>query len=319
MGVSGISAMGGASSVQMTSTQSVDTVSKGIQDDISEVQRQKQELSSRKDIPVEEKVKKRQELQQEISSLNAKLRQHQAEVRKEKQKELMKENAKTGRTDADNEEKKSADKKVSAAKESEARETETKDTMSIHAQGINALGKDTTGRDARTKAVQTQNTSQKETKAGSTTGSTTKSVDDRNANPKNTGVKETEDKAVNDKAAGLSAKEMKGMVAADSRVKNSKAQETVIARIEGGVAILKGEIRQDENRGADAAPKRAELKKQEQKVQWASAASFSDLGLGSKTEKGSTQAKADSVTGGIWANAMRENPGKIIIRDTDYL
>lgn len=314
MGVSGISAIGGASSVQMTSTQAVDTVSKGIQDDISEVQRQKQELSSRKDIPVEEKVKKRQELQQEISSLNAKLRQHQAEVRKEKQKELMKENAKTGRTDADNEEKKSADKKVSAAKESEARETKSKNALTKDTKGMNALGIN-----AREKSVQAQNTSQKETKAGNTTGSTTKDATDKDVNPRDTGVKETEDKAVNDKAAGISAAEMKGMVAADSYVKNSKVQETVIARIEGGVAILKGEIRQDENRGADAAPKRAELAKQEQKVQWASAASFSDLGLGSKTEKGSTQAKADNVTGGIWANAMRENPGKIIIRDTDYL
>lgn len=314
MGVSGISAIGGASSVQMTSTQSVDTVSKGIQDDISEVQRQKQELSSRKDIPVEEKVKKRQELQQEISSLNAKLRQHQAEVRKEKQKELMKDNAKTERTDADNEEKKSADKKVSATKESEARETKSKNALTKDTKGMNALGMN-----AREKSVQTQNTSQKETKAGNTTGSTTKDATDKDANPRDTGVKKTGDKAVNDETAGISAAEMKGMVAADSYVKNSKVQETVIARIEGGVAILKGEIRQDENRDADAAPKKAELEKQEQKVQWASAASFSDLGLGSKTEKGSTQAKADSVTGGIWANAMRENPGKIIIRDTDYL
>lgn len=310
MGVSGISAIGGTSGGQMTSVQSVDTVSKGIQDDISEVQRQKQELSSRRDIPVEEKVKKRQELQQEISSLNAKLRQHQAEVRKEKQKELMKENAKTGRTDADNEEKKSAEKKVSAVKESEAQETETKDAKSMNTKGINALGIN-----ARERSVQTQNTSQKD----AVVGSTTKSVEDKGANPRDTGVKETENKAVNDKPAGISAAEMKGMVAADSWVKNSKAQETVIARIEGGVAILKGEIRQDENRGADATPKRAELEKQEQKVQWASAASFSDLGLGSKTENGSTQAKADNVTGGIWANAMRENPGKIIIRDTDYL
>lgn len=309
MGVSGISAIGGASGGQMTSAQSVDTVSKGIQDDISEVQRQKQELSSRKDIPVEEKVKKRQELQQEISSLNAKLRQHQAQVRKEKQKELMKENAKTGRTDADNEEKKSAEKKVSADKESEARETETKDTKSMNAPGIYA----------RVKDVQAQNTSQKETTAGSTAGSATKDATDKDTNPRDTGVKKAEDKAVNDEAAGISAAEMQGMVAADSYVKNSKVQETVIARIEGGVAILKGEIRQDENRGADTAPKRAELEKQEQKVQWASAASFSDLGMGSKTEKGSTQTKADSVTGGIWANAMRENPGKIIIRDTDYL
>lgn len=314
MGVSGISAIGGVSGGQMTSAQSVDTVSKSIQDDISEVQRQKQELSSRKDIPVEEKVKKRQELQQEISSLNAKLRQHQAEVRKEKQKELMKDNAQTGRTDAGNEEKKPAEKKVSATKEAEVRATETKDSASRDSTGINA-----TGRDARTKAVQAQSTSQKETKAGSTTGSTTKSVEDRDVSPRDTGVKETEDKAVNNEAAGISAAEMKGMVAADSWVKNSKVQETVIARIEGGVAILKGEIRQDENRGADAAPKRAELEKQQQRAQWASAASFSDLGLGSKTEKGSTQAKANSVTSGIWANAMRDNPGKIIIRDTDYL
>lgn len=319
MGVSGISAIGGASGGQMTSAQSVDTVSKSIQDDISEVQRQKQELSSRKDIPVEEKVKKRQELQQEISSLNAKLRQHQAEVRKEKQKELMKDNAQTGRTDAGNEEKKSADKKVSAVKETEARATETKDSASRDSTGMNAPSRDAPGIYARVKGVQAQSTSQKEMKAGSVAGSTTKSVEDRDVSPRDTGVKETEDKAVNDETAGISAAEMQGMVAADSYVKNSKVQETVIARIEGGVAILKGEIRQDENRGADAAPKRAELEKQQQRVQWASATPFSDLGLGSKTEKGSTQAKTDNVTGGIWANAMRDNPGKIIIRDTDYL
>ena len=306
MGISGISAIGSASGGQMMSAQSVDTVSKSIQDEISEVQRQKQSLSSNKDMPVEEKTKKRQELQQEISSLNAKLRQHQAEVRKEKQKELMKDNAQTGRTDTGSEERRADEKKASAVKAAEGRETETKDTDT----------KDNAGRDSQAKAVQAQSGSQKEVAANNAAGSKSQSVDDRSVTSRDTGVKEAKDNNTDDQELGISAAQMQGMVAADSQMKNMGVQDRVIARIEGGVAILKGEIRQDENRGADTAPKRAELEKQEQRTRWAAATSFADLGVSSNTEK---QAKADSVTGVNRANAMWDNPAKIVIRDTDYL
>ena len=66
-------------------TQATDSVSKNIQNQIANAQKQLQELSSNKDMSLEEKMKKRQEIQQQITDLNNQLRQHQIEQRKEKQ------------------------------------------------------------------------------------------------------------------------------------------------------------------------------------------------------------------------------------------
>ncbi len=65
--------------------QSKDSVSKNIQNQIANAQKQLQELSSNKEMSVEEKMKKRQEIQQQIADLNNQLRQHQIEQRKEQQ------------------------------------------------------------------------------------------------------------------------------------------------------------------------------------------------------------------------------------------
>lgn len=89
MGISGISASDSMSGVRVKSVQTADTVGKRIQSEISDVQRQMQELSAKEDVPVEEKVKERQELQQEISRLNAQLRQHQEELSREQRKEAL--------------------------------------------------------------------------------------------------------------------------------------------------------------------------------------------------------------------------------------
>lgn len=62
-----------------------DSVSKSIQDQIVNAQKQLQELGANKDMTPEEKMKKRQEIQQEINNLNQQLRQHQIEKRKEQQ------------------------------------------------------------------------------------------------------------------------------------------------------------------------------------------------------------------------------------------
>lgn len=63
----------------------MDSVSKNIQKQIANAQKQLQELSSNEDMTLEEKMKKRQEIQQEITTLNQQLRQHQIEQRKEQQ------------------------------------------------------------------------------------------------------------------------------------------------------------------------------------------------------------------------------------------
>ncbi len=65
--------------------QSKDSISKNIQNQIANAQKQLQELSANKDMSIEEKMKKRQEIQQQITDLNNQLRQHQIEQRKEQQ------------------------------------------------------------------------------------------------------------------------------------------------------------------------------------------------------------------------------------------
>lgn len=62
-----------------------DSVSKNIQNQIANAQKQLQDLSANQEMTLEEKMKKRQEIQQEITNLNQQLRQHQIEQRKERQ------------------------------------------------------------------------------------------------------------------------------------------------------------------------------------------------------------------------------------------
>ncbi|MEY8391176.1 FlxA-like family protein [Lachnospiraceae bacterium 45-W7] len=81
MKISGI----GVQANPISGLQGMDQASKNIQRQISEKQKQLQELSANDEIAVEEKMKKRQEIQKEITDLNCQLRQHQIEQRKEKQ------------------------------------------------------------------------------------------------------------------------------------------------------------------------------------------------------------------------------------------
>ncbi|MDE7321414.1 MAG: FlxA-like family protein [Lachnospiraceae bacterium] len=65
--------------------QATDSYSRNIQNQITNAQKQLQEISSNKDMTLEEKMKRRQEIQQQISDLNVQLRQYQMEQRREKQ------------------------------------------------------------------------------------------------------------------------------------------------------------------------------------------------------------------------------------------
>ena len=69
----------------MNMMQSNDSVSKNLQSQIANAQKQLQELSANKEMSLEKKMKKRQEIQQKITDLNNQLRQHQIEQRKEQQ------------------------------------------------------------------------------------------------------------------------------------------------------------------------------------------------------------------------------------------
>lgn len=86
MTINGISGAGaGMAAGQSGMPHAADLVSKDIQNQISRLQKQLQELSANTELSTEAKMKKRQELQKQISDLNMQLRQHQIEMRKEEQ------------------------------------------------------------------------------------------------------------------------------------------------------------------------------------------------------------------------------------------
>lgn len=82
---SGNGVAGNVQPVRANMDMQFDSVSKSIQNQIANAQKQLQQLGENKDMTPEEKMKKRQEIQQEINNLNQQLRQHQIEKRKEQQ------------------------------------------------------------------------------------------------------------------------------------------------------------------------------------------------------------------------------------------
>ena len=62
-----------------------DSVSRSLQNQIAQAQKELRELSSNDSMTAEEKMKRKQEIQQEIANLNQQLRQHQMEQKREQQ------------------------------------------------------------------------------------------------------------------------------------------------------------------------------------------------------------------------------------------
>ncbi len=85
-----VSGVGSGSDMQTKSTgmspgmgEPMDEVSKGLQRQIENLQKQMKELSANQEMTPDMKMKKRQELQKQISELQIQLRQHQMEVKRE--------------------------------------------------------------------------------------------------------------------------------------------------------------------------------------------------------------------------------------------
>lgn len=249
MGIDSMKGIDNLSSRPTGVTRQVDSVSKNIQKEISETQRQRQELSSKEDMPVAEKVKKRQELQQKISSLNRELRQRQAETRKEQQKETLINESRTGMSDA-----KSADEK-----DKKTNKSTTKDIAEDSIKASDAKPKDAGRTDSRNDNLRGADSS-------------VKKADDKASQNKDSQDKDSRLQTLQN--IEIPQKDWKAVVESDSSKEQIRKQETVIARIEGGIAILKSEIKLDEARGADVSKKQAELKKQEEKLQKASASQY---------------------------------------------
>lgn len=120
MSISGVSASKNVLAERTIKQEPVDAISKSIENEISDVQRQRQQVS-KQDLSADEKMKKRQELQQEISRLNNQLRQRQAEARREQNKEKVAKERDVETVKTDNEKK----EQVVASKKDETKEKET--------------------------------------------------------------------------------------------------------------------------------------------------------------------------------------------------
>ncbi len=289
MGIGKIEAAGGVSGAEMTRMQPVDTVSKNIENEIFGLQRRMKELSSNEELSAEEKGKKRQEFRQEISKLNIELRQHQAELGREKRGEVIRREIKE-----DGGEGRDAKAGNGAAGSTKA------DGSAADSAGA-AAGKVPDRASMETKAAGSE-ASVQALAAGSAAAVQTKSAGSSVVSGEGPGSGEDNDiraDAAGDRDAEKTEEKRnfakdREMFAGDSAMKRAKSQGAVIARMEGGIAILKGEIKQDEARGVNVDRKKEELARQERKLEQASAFQSSILGGSNQT----LQEAARSQTGG---------------------
>ena len=260
MGIGSVTSTNSMSSMQTLKAVSTDPKIKKIQSEITNVKRQMQKLSPTEELSDNEKEIEREKLQKEISSLNTKLKQHQEELRKSQNKEIrmaeLQEDQKLTK------EEKAEDKADEKNLPTNKQQTGSQGTVIANNNDGTVILKGKMNQDEK-RSIDTEEKQADETK-------------------------EKEAKTINsdtDTEFSLSHKKIYALVSADSSVRQASRQGAVIASTRDGIAILKGEINQDEKRGVDTEKKQAELEKMEKKEQRAIAFQSSILGEANNTIK----------------------------------
>lgn len=292
MGIVGAKVIGGMAARQGAAVRQPDPAGKNIQNKISKVQRQKQGLSSEQEMSVEEKAKERQELQQELSGLNTKLRQQQAKIQKEQQKEALRREtlAEAAQAEDDNARNVPDAEKAGSTEKSKANQVETGTEEE----------KKTNLETAEEKAVDTGAQTAEE-----------KAADTRSPDKQDIGRRGVDGKDEEPEEIGISLQDMRAIVKREAIREQAKRRETVISRMESGIVILKGEIRQDELRGADVEKKKDELKEREQKVQKA-ASGLPDV-KGPSRAADAARVKTDDAKEKAQASVIKSSRDGIVI------
>lgn len=291
MGIGSITSTNRMPAVQTSAADLKGQKSKNIQNEITNTQQQIRKLSSKEDLSENEKTNKRRELQKEISGLNAELKQYQDELSKSQKREFMMAELQESRKPAKEEK---SDGKMQT-KEADSNSAEQENPATDSKQTARPGTVITQNSDGTVILKESSNPDQK-------TGVDTESDQDGGSREKAIGKQEQEKKDDDITAdANLSGKEMHAMAAAESSLQQADRLGTVVAKIRNGIAILKGEISQDENLGADTAKKEAELEKMEKQAQRATAVRFSILGEANNAAKSTAETSAQ-VNGGIQAN-----------------
>lgn len=290
MGIGGVTSANNMSVMQMTKTALTDTKSKNIQNEITDARQQMQKVSSKDELSVDEKAKERKELQKEISSLNTELKQHQEELLRSQKREIML--ARLREDQGLTKEEKTEDS-VQPEKAS-SDQTDEKKLPADEQRAVNpgtVITKSTDGvvilkGEANPDAAPSANTE----KQASVEASDQTAAEEQ---PK------SEDKTVN-ADTDISHKTMHAIVSADSSIRQADRLGTIIAKTNDGIAILKGEMTQDERRGVNTERKQSELAEMERREQRMTAFRSSILGAAGDTMK--SAAEADVV--GIKDNAQ---------------
>jgi len=312
MGIGSVRAMGDmAGTRQRAAYQPVDPVSKNIQNEISRVQRQKQGLSAKEDMSAGKKMRKRQELQQELAGLNTQLRQRQAQFHEKEQKEALRDEA-----GAVVNEKTNGEKAVAAAtateSEKKGRSAEKEDVKRKPADIESTEKEDAKRKPADIESAEKRNISAKDRKNTEMKAADAKAVGIEDVNGRAAGTKGSQLQDI-----GLPQKDMRKIINGDSVGKQVRHRAAVIARMESGIAILKGEIRQDEARGADVEKKKVRLEMQEKKVQKA-ASGLPDLEMPSKPFEKAAGKKSERDRERTYGELIRKNQDGAVLMTANF-
>lgn len=267
MEINNISSINRMSCMPMAAAGSADTKMKRVKNEISDAKQQLQKLSAKEDLSAAEKSNERKKLQKEISDLNTELEQHREEfLRSQKREAMLAEMRENGR---------------------QAKETPSEDETQTNGTALDGTEEKNLSADGQ-QAAQPGTVIAKSSDGtvifkGTAAQAENSGVEEEEEQAGKTGVENEEDETtapdggmVTD--ASPDGKKMQAMVSADASMKLAGRQGTVVTNTRDGIAILKGEIKLDEQRGTDTEQKQAELKEMRKREKRAIAFQFSMLG-----------------------------------------
>ncbi len=273
-GIGGITSVSSMQATQITASDLKDQKSKNLQDDITNVQRKIQKLSSESALSVNEKAEEKEKLQKEKSNLDTKLKLHQDELLKSQKREIKLAELQENRKPEKEEESENSVQAAEVSSPSNAADEkklpaddrhnlqpgtvimQNSDGTVILKEVLNQAAVNDTDTQTETQGVQAQ-TRKEEAAAEEET-------------------KTAEEDTPAD--TGFSAQDVQAMVSADTSMKQADRQGALVTRTDNDIAVLKGEIKQDAARGVDTERKQAELEDLQKQSKRELGVQFSMLG-----------------------------------------
>lgn len=293
-GIGSIASSNNMSVKQVSSSDLKDQKSKSLQNDITDVQRQIQKLSSEENLTAAEKAEEKNKLQQEKSDLSTKLKLHQDELFKSHKREIKLAELKEERKP---EQEKDSESKVQATEISSAPDTADKkklpadDRRNLQPGTVITQNSDGT---VILKEILNQS-AERDAEAKDQRAETVK---------EEAAAAEREKQAAEDEEAadtGLSGNEVQTIVSANTTMQQADRQGALVTGTSDDIAVLKGEIKQDAYRGTDTEQKQEELKEMQKQQKREMAFQFSMLGEANRTALSAT----DQEVGAAQINAKR--------------